>query len=282
MRHDKYPKKRDVRVIDDETSGVFFETMKRLGFDPSNYIDENNCWKVETIDTKTRGKYAPNAEISQMYSRVHFSNAVFKHAGEYGLSFLNGWINTMTGWYFIHDDIERMVEQYMFRFVPYDDGNIATIKQSFWKELLSGPRKVLYANRYNGYTKILVKKSVFKAFASKVIEDIQDWLDSKDDNNLTFREYVKNLAKMESNKPFDVDKIIDAPQPYSVICKRTHDNGITLTELHRIEQKPEDAIYATLDDSTRIWSSKCGMWDYTYPKEALWEQFPMNYQPWMM
>ena len=279
MRRDEY-KNGDKNAISKEVLPVFEETMRKLGFNPDEFLDEHGNWYVEKIDTRGGwGKIAPSSEISLIYARVEFRNKVMRHFMEYSINNCNNLLDTETGFYFSKKRIDDMLMQYMYRFVPYDDGEIVEVIEKNWlKRILCGGVKYLYASKYEPYTKLMVRKSIYCGVASLILSDIEYWDKNEKDKFPKFKTYIKSICGEYKTKPIDMDAVVSPQRPYSIAFVAGYKNN-GRSELHRINGKPENIDRDMLDKNTEFWWRKCGMWDYDYPRHAIWAQFPLCYKP---
>lgn len=185
--------------ISRDVLGKFCVTMRKLGFDTTEFIDEDGYWNVTTYG-ETLPKVMPDFEISRLRSRVNFENDVFKHAQKLWQESLRRGINVNEKRFFNVSEVNALGVEYLEKYIDYDLRS--------WAEVLDTKKNWLARKLFKGYfathvcflysdwsktRRACVARLFRKAFASVVLAHIEV------SNGITSED-----IEYESGRPFGI------------------------------------------------------------------------------
>lgn len=159
--------------------GKFCSTMRGLGFDTKEFIDDDGYWKITKY-----GEYTPKVisdfEIKRLRSRANFENDVFKHAQKLWQERLHRGINAEKKRFFNVSEVNALGLEYLEKYIDYDLHS--------WAKVIDTKKNWLARKLFNGYfatdvcflyfdwsktRRACVARLFRKAFASVVLAHIE-------------------------------------------------------------------------------------------------------------
>lgn len=279
MRRDEY-KRSQRNKIDRDVREIFETVMQSLGFDPDKFLDERGNWYVE--DHTIKEKYPTAETIEKVNRKVRFENNVMHHAMEYGREHLRNFLNTEEQRFLNKNEIDGLVEQYMCRFVEYDKGKWQEVpRHGKW----DGERRVFYATGWNALTKLNVRDCIHSAFAAQLINTIEIWKEMYQTEYPGFGAYVRYACQCRAGEPFDMDVVVDAPQPYSVVKVQNYSSRDDeyFTEYYKVFLHPTEIAERDINDLTGFQLRRYKYWNEAeqWNPEHAFNNFPSlpTYKP---
>ena len=170
--------------IPSDALGKFCSTMRVLGFDPKDFIDEDGYWKTGTYGT-TLPKYPFECQIKKVHSRVDYENNVYQHMKDVWTNYLREGINVEQECFFNKTEVDELGIEYLHRYIDYDMHQSVEIIDNHtprllrflgigrWQEWNSPMGNIALYHDWSKTRKACIARLFRKAFARIILSQIE-------------------------------------------------------------------------------------------------------------